>query len=159
MEIVVSAVCSQEYVEKSYDFLKFCDKLGVDRIDLHRYIDFDIHDGLTDIDEFNSELANVHAFARDNIKTNTNLPHLITEENYNINCDWYFKNLSIDSFGNIGSCGRVINPSASYGNIEDNDFWNNSHFVKTRKKFINKENPSKYCEKCVENYSCRGKNV
>lgn len=155
-EIVVSGVCSHEFMSSSYKFLDFCDKLNVDRIDLHRYIDFDIKDALTDIDDFNDEIDKLYKYSNYNILTKTNLPHKISKENYSKNCDWYFKNLSFDSYGNIGSCGRVINPSKAYGNINDkNDIWNNKYMQSMRKKFIEDPIVTKYCQKCVENYKDR----
>ncbi len=153
IEIVVSGVCSKEFVNSSYDFLKFCDSLGVDRIDLHRYIDFDIHDSLTDIDEFSDDILKIHQFASKNIKTRCNLPHQITKTSYKKGCDWFFKNISFDSYGNIGSCGRVISPDSSYGNIEDDeDIWNNKYMQKMRRDFIEKDVVTKYCKKCIENH-------
>lgn len=153
VEIVVSGVCSHEFMKSSYDFLKFCDKLNVDRIDLHRYIDFNIKDALTDIDDFNDEIDKLYKYTKSNISTRTNLPHKINKENYCKKCDWYFKNLSFDSYGNMGSCGRVINPSNKYGNINDEeDIWNNQYMQSMRKKFLNETIVTKYCEKCVENH-------
>lgn len=155
-EIVVSGVCSHEFMDSSYNFLNFCDKLNVDRIDLHRYIDFDIKDALSDIDDFNDDIDKLYEYADSNILTKTNLPHKINKYNYCKNCDWYFKNLSFDSCGNIGSCGRVISPSKEYGNINDeNDIWNNKYMQSMREMFIEESIVTKYCEKCVENYKSR----
>lgn len=152
-EIVVSGVCSHEFMNSSYEFLKFCDNLNVDRIDLHRYIDFDIKDALTDLDDFNDKIDELYNYAKSNIRTKTNLPHKITKSNYCKNCDWYFKNLSFDAYGNMGSCGRVINPSSEYGNINDKeDIWNNVYMQQMRKRFINDPVVTKYCKKCVENH-------
>lgn len=152
-EVVVSGVCSHEFLEKSYDFLRFCDSLNVDRIDLHRYIDFNIKDALIDIDDFSDELDKLYSFAKKNIKTPTTLPHKISSKTYKKKCDWYFKNLSFDSYGNMGSCGRVINPSAEYGNINDkNDIWNNEYMQKMRERFLQEEYVTEYCKKCVENH-------
>lgn len=153
VEIVVSGVCSHEFIKDSHDFLDFCDKLGVDRIDLHRYIDFNIKDALTDINDFNNEIDELYKYASNNIKTNTNLPHKITKEKYKKNCEWYFKNLAFDAYGNMGSCGRVINPSPEYGNIDDkNDIWNNSYMQEMRRRFREEPFVTEYCKKCVENY-------
>ena len=152
-EIVVSGVCSHEFFESSFEFLKYCDELGVDRIDLHRYIDFNIDDAFNDIDEHNIELKKLYDYAKDKIKTKCNLPHIINEKSYNLNCDWYFKNLSFDAKGNMGSCGRVINPDKTYGNIDDKeDIWNNQYMKTMRKKFLTESHLTKYCDKCVENY-------
>ena len=59
VEIVVSGVCSHEFVNSGIQFLNFCDTLGVDRIDLHRYIDFDVIGGLTDIDDMHDDMRKI----------------------------------------------------------------------------------------------------
>lgn len=153
-EIVVSGVCYNEFLDSSKQFLTFCDELGVDRIDLHRYIDFDIKNKLTDIDDFSEGLNELYSYKKKYIKTNVNLPHKISANSYKKRCEWFFKNLSFDSNGNIGSCGRVMSPSAEYGNIEDNnDIWNNKYMVEMRKKVLDaSDEVSKYCLKCVENH-------
>lgn len=153
-EIVVSGVCSHEFLDKAIDFLKFCDEFEADRIDLHRYIDFDVKGGLKDIDDMTDDLERVYEFAK-RIKTKVNLPHFISKETYKKNCDWYFKNLSFDALGNMGSCGRVINPDKKYGNInDDGDIWNNEYMQSVRAKFLTPSDVvTKYCEKCVENHT------
>lgn len=152
VQVIVSGVCSKEFITASYNFLDFCDTLGVDRIDLHRYIDFDIKDTLNDIDDFSVDISNIYEYVKKNIKTSCNLPHKITSHSYKKQCDWYFKNISFDSYGNLGSCGRVITPNSEYGNINDqNDIWNNEYMQKMRKDFIEKDIVTKYCEKCIEN--------
>ena len=152
-EIVVSGVCSNEFLKSSYDFLRFCDKLDVDRIDLHRYIDFNIKGALNDIDSFSDELNKLYDFTKKNIKTPTVLPHRISSETYKKRCDWYFKNLSFDAYGNMGSCGRVINPSPEYGNINDeNDLWNNNYMQNMRLRFLKEKYVTEYCKRCVENH-------
>lgn len=153
VEIVVSGVCSHQFLNSSLNFLNYCDSFGVDRIDLHRYIDFDISGGLQDIDDMNDNLEKLYEHSK-KIKTNVNLPHIISKSTYKKQCDWYFKNLSFDAKGNIGSCGRVINPDKNYGNIDDkNDIWNNEYMQTMRAKFLDDNNTvSKYCEKCVENH-------
>ena len=152
-EIVVSGVCSHQFVDKSIDFLKFCDSFNVDRIDLHRYIDFDVIDGLTDIDEMHDDMEKIVDCAN-KLHTKTNLPHSIIKKTYKKACDWYFKNLSFDAKGNMGSCGRVINPNKKYGNIDDEgDIWNNEYMQMMRLRFLNSDDVvTKYCEKCVENH-------
>jgi len=150
IEIILSGVCGQEFVKESKEFLKLCDTLGVDRIDLHRYIDFNINEGLADIDDSSYNINDLYDFSK-TLHTKINLPHKLSK--YEFNCNWYFKNLSFDSKGNIGSCGRVINPNKEYGNINDEeDIWNNEYMRDVRELIINKQVPSKYCIKCVENY-------
>lgn len=54
VKIVVSAVCSNEFIEKMYDFVKVVSELNVDKIIFHNYIDFGIkeeHDQRTPINK------------------------------------------------------------------------------------------------------------
>lgn len=153
VEIVVSGVCSHEFVNSGIQFLNFCDTLGVDRIDLHRYIDFDVIGGLTDIDDMHDDMKKIFECAK-KLNTKITLPHSISKKTYTKSCDWYFKNLSFDAKGNMGSCGRVINPDKKYGNINDKeDIWNNEYMQMMRAKFLDPADVvTKYCEKCIENH-------
>ncbi len=154
MEIVTSAVCGNEYKKKASKFLLFADSLGVDRIELFRYIDFDIEgNNISDIKSDQIFLRKLAVFAKKNIRAAYSLPHAVTESSFKSMCDWFWKNLSIDSQGNIGSCGRVISPDRSYGNIYDgDDVWNNEYMQQMRELFLHaKQLPSKCCKACVEN--------
>ena len=117
------------------------------------YIDFDVIGGLTDIDEMHDDMEKI-ADCANKLHTKTNLPHSISKKTYKKTCDWYFKNLSFDAKGNMGSCGRVINPDKKYGNIDDEgDIWNNEYMQMMRSRFLEPNDVvTKYCEKCVENH-------
>lgn len=154
MAIVTSAVCGNEFKEKAYSFLCFADSLGVNKIELYRYIDFGIiGNNITDIQSDKNFICELDKRAKNKIKTHYALPHIVDEKNFQIQCDWFWKNISIDSNGNIGSCGRVISPDSSYGNVFTNeDVWNNSYMIKMRELFIKgDELPSNCCKACVEN--------
>lgn len=156
VEIVVSGVCSHEFLPNAISFLNFCDNLNVDRIDLHRYIDFDIKTGIQDIDEMKDDIQKLYNYSN-KMKTKVTLPHSINKDTYEKKCDWYFKNLSFDAKGNVGSCGRVINPDKKYGNInDDEDIWNNKYLQEMRLKFLGNDIVTKYCQKCVENHKNGG---
>jgi len=160
-EITVSAVCSQEFLPKIKDFLLFADNLGVDRIDVHNYIDFPIIIGkeyqLTSIETSNKNieiLKEMEKFSKEKIRAKVNLPLIFKKENFCKKCEWFFKNLCFDAQGNIGGCGRVINPDSNYGNlfINKDDVWNNEYMRKMRNKFLNKnEQLLTCCSHCVEN--------
>ena len=79
---------------------------------------------------------------------------LLFNSNFKKYCQWFFRNIAIDGAGNIGGCGRVMNPSEDYGNIfkEGRDVWNNEYFQKMRGKFLDpKTELIKCCKNCVEN--------
>lgn len=161
-EIIVSAVCSQQFLPKVKEFLLFADNLMVDRIDVHNYIDFSILEKNGQwspivIDKQNEDyLQELKYFAEKNIRAKVNLPILLKKENFYKKCEWFFKNLCFDAYGNIGACGRVINPNHEYGNIFNNseDIWNNLYMRSMRRKFLEPqaelENP---CYHCIENFS------
>jgi len=160
-EIIVSAVCSQEFLPKIKDFLLFADNLSVDRIDVHNYIDFSITDKEhqwhpVETSDKNIEiLKEMEKFSKEKIRAKVNLPLILKKENFCKKCEWFFKNLSFDAQGNIGGCGRVINPDSDYGNlfINKDDVWNNEYMRKMRNKFLNKnEQLLTCCSHCVENY-------
>lgn len=160
-EVIVSAVCSNEFLPKVKNFLKFVDALGVDRIDIHNYIDFSIKEdkdqwtSISSESEIEGKLLELKEFAKKSINAKVNLPKVFKKELFSKKCMWFFKNLAFDAYGNIGSCGRVMNPQPSYGNIlkDNNDIWNNNYMTTLRKVFIDKKKklPS-CCYKCVENY-------
>ena len=154
LSIETSAVCGDEFKEKAYSFLCFADSLGVDRIELFRYIDFGIVGN--DISDIKSDREYIHELdkkAKGKIKAQYYLPHLVGDSTFKSQCDWFWKNISIDSSGNIGSCGRVISPDSSYGNVfSDEDVWNNAYMQKVRMMFLEGEVlPSNCCWACVEN--------
>lgn len=152
--IVASAVCGEENKEKMTTFLSVADELGVDRIDIFRYIDFNIKDNdFSSIQQDKQLVDNLVGYAKKRINAKVNFPHIVTNSSFSSKCEWFWKNISIDSKGNIGSCGRVISPMESYGNIFTNDdVWNNEYMVRTREMFLSGDSlPSECCKTCVEN--------
>lgn len=160
-EIIVSAVCSQEFVPKVKNFLLFADKLGVDRIDVHNCIDFSIINKeykftpLTTSNKNIETVLDLENFSQEKIRAAVNLPRILEKKDFSRKCEWFFKNLCIDAHGNIGSCGRVMNPDLGNGNlfIDKGDVWNNEYMKEMRAKFINKSSwlPT-CCNNCIENY-------
>lgn len=154
MRITTSAVCGNEFKENAFSFLSFADSLGVDQIELFRYIDFGIKGNhISDIQSDWEYIPQLNNFAKNNICANYCLPHLVGAKTFVSRCDWFWKNISIDSHGNIGSCGRAISPDKSYGNIYDvADVWNNDYMQRMRMLFLEGEIlPSDCCKVCVEN--------
>lgn len=154
MKIVTSAVCGDEFKDKAYAFLCFADDLGVDQIELFRYIDFGIvGNNITDIKSDSDYIRDLDKKAKDKIKARYYLPHMVGDNTFESKCDWFWKNISIDSRGNIGSCGRVISPDSSYGNIfSDEDVWNNEYMQNMRQLFLTGTVlPSGCCKACIEN--------
>lgn len=154
VRIVTSAVCGNEFKGKAFDFLCFADSLGVDQIELFRYIDFGIiGNNISDIKSDKDYIIELNKKAKGTIRAKYSLPHLVGADTFESRCDWFWKNISIDSHGNIGSCGRVISPDSTYGNIfSEEDVWNNDYMQRMRQLFLTgSELPSSCCRACVEN--------
>lgn len=154
VKISLSAVCSNEFKPYSKSFLMLCDSLNVDEIAIFRYIDFNIiGNHCSALSSDISFVNDLRSFAQKHIKSNYSLPHIANSTSFKNRCDWYWKNISIDSKGNIGSCGRVISPDVKYGSIFDSgDVWNNQYFCRTRKQILSGSKlPSECCKTCVEN--------
>lgn len=155
--IIISAVFSEEYLPLADKFLSKAGSIGVDKIDLHNYIDFKIEDKIDSWHKIqnsqrNKKIINKLKAQTKNIKAEVSIPRIYTNSNFNNKCAWFFKNLSFDAQGNMGSCGRVINPNKSYGNINDkDDVWNNKYMRMMRTKFLNNKIEN-YCIECTENY-------
>lgn len=154
VKIVTSAVCGDEFKEKAFSFLCFADSLGVDQIELFRYIDFGIvGNNISDIKSDRDYIHKLDKKASGKIKAKYYLPHLVGDDIFESRCDWFWKNISVDSRGNTGSCGRVISPDSSYGNVfSDEDVWNNGYMQEMRQRFlVGDVLPSNCCKSCVEN--------
>jgi MoaA/NifB/PqqE/SkfB family radical SAM enzyme len=161
MEVAVSFVASTQNLPKVKSFIKFADELGVDTIDIHNYIDFQIVETpeqqwtkLQPHIEVLAELKELEDYAQNKIRAQVNLPVFPSSEQFDKRCEWYFRNLAFDSKGVMGSCGRVMNPQASYGSIlDEEDIWNNKYMQSMRRAFLEpkKKLPS-CCYQCVENF-------
>jgi radical SAM protein with 4Fe4S-binding SPASM domain len=161
MEIAVSFVASKQSLSKVKNFIKFADDLGVDTIDIHNYIDFKIIETpdnqwtkLNSDSNVLVQLQDLQDYSQRQVRAKVNLPLFPSSEEFGKRCEWYFRNLAFDSKGVMGSCGRVMNPQGSYGNILDNeDIWNNKYMQSMRRAFLQPEKklPS-CCYQCVENF-------
>lgn len=160
MEIAVSAVCSSEFMSMVTEFLTTVEPLWADQIELHNYIDFSIVEkkGIqwTPIEKEKVDPKTYEKIkeAASRLRSRVVLPVVKSQKKFTKKCDWYFKNLAFDSNGDMWSCGRVMNPNSSYGNIGDSDdIWNNTYMREMREKFISSTKllPS-CCYKCVENH-------
>jgi len=158
LEIAVSFVIHKKNISQAKSFVEFSERLGVDRITFLNLIDFGIsgfekenqlYEKNLEIKKYFEELKN---FVK-NRKIKVDLPVLFKDK-IEKKCQWFFKNLSVDGVGNVGGCGRVMNPRPEYGNVfkEGKNVWNNSYFQKMRKIFISPhEELPECCKNCVEN--------
>ncbi len=158
LEVAVSFVVHKKNISKAKHFVEFAEKLEVDRVIFNNLIDFGIS-GFEKENQLYKEDEETRGYFEElkkflkNKKIKVNLPVLFSQE-IKKKCPWFFKNLSIDGAGNVGGCGRVMNPSSEYGNVfkEGKSVWNNQYFRKMRKVFLDPTIPlPKYCQSCVEN--------
>jgi radical SAM protein with 4Fe4S-binding SPASM domain len=158
LEIAVSFVIHKKNIAQAKSFVEFSEKLGVDRVTFLNLIDF----GISGFEKENQLYQNdpevkkyfeeLKSFVRGR-KIKVDLPVLFSER-IEKKCQWFFKNISIDGAGNVGGCGRVMNPQPEYGNLfkEGKNVWNNSYFQKMRSIFLSRnEKLPECCRNCVEN--------
>lgn len=154
--IAVSQVCASDNVSRWREYVALAASLGVDRLYMHNVIDMNIEDpalgGLPPTPEIADAIA---AVPRRRGTLEIIPPKLIDRFVPPPRCQWFFRNLAFDAAGNLGSCGRVMNPQASYGNVHDaEDVWNNEYMRTLRRTFLNPSGATleACCRSCVENY-------
>ncbi len=156
IRISISQICTNDNSHLWGSYIDLATALGVDRLYLHNVIDMNIQaqglKTLSSADRLKDKIKNLPTM-------NGNLeiikPVLIKDFNGSPKCQWFFKNLAFDAGGNLGSCGRVMNPQPEYGSIcSDEDIWNNDYMQNLRATFLDYTGSSlkKVCTKCVENF-------
>lgn len=154
LEIKISRVLGKSTLSYAEDFIKLGIKMGIDKIIFHNFIlsadsEFGKNEYLFENDENLNFIENLKNKYRKII--NIDFPILI-KNNFSNKCPWYWKNISVDSNGNVSGCGRFITPRNDYGNIESDVLWNNKHFSEMRNKFIDNK-MLECCKSCIENSS------
>lgn len=166
VNITVSAVCSNEFIDKMYDFVLLASQLEVDKIVFHNYINFNIieeNDQWSSIDNSAKTqkqlLEQIQKIEDANLNCkNIEFPKIntIPQSHFEKKCERFFKSLSFDAYGNIGSCGRVMNPNKKYWNIltwKEKDIWNGKYMQYMRERFLGQKNDvPQCCHNCVENF-------
>lgn len=152
--ISVSQVCTPENVTRWEEYVDLAVDLGVDRLYLHNVIDMNIDDprltGLPDVEEIRSAVRSIPQRVG---SLEVVGPTAISASRFDPKCEWFFRNLAFDPNGNVGSCGRVMNPQSSYGNVSsDEDLWNSSYMQSMRSTFLSGD-VYDCCRGCVE---CQG---
>lgn len=153
--IAVSQVCTPENWHNWRAYVDLALELNVDRLYLHNLIDMSIvapgHRSLHTSDKIEDTLAQL----RKSHGVEIILPKPINTFTGPPKCEWFFRNLAFDAEGNLGSCGRVMNPQPQYGNIrEEGDLWNNEYMRMMRQTFLDSSGASveDVCTRCVENF-------
>jgi len=158
LEIAVSFVIHKKNIAQAKSFVEFSEKLGVDRVAFLNLIDFGISGFEKENQLYKSDpeikkyFEELKSFVRGR-KIKVDLPVLFSDK-IEKKCQWFFKNITIDGAGNVGGCGRVMNPQPEYGNLfkEGRNVWNNSYFQKMRRIFLSpNEELLECCQNCIEN--------
>jgi radical SAM protein with 4Fe4S-binding SPASM domain len=154
--IAVSQVCTNDNVRLWPEYVRLAASLEVDRLYMHNVIDMDIQaDGLKTLHASEGLAKAIGALPPRVGGTTIIRPVLIGKLTGPPKCQWFFRNLAFDAAGNLGSCGRVMNPQPEYGSIwAEEDLWNNSYMQELRATFLDKSAQSlrEVCTKCVENF-------
>jgi MoaA/NifB/PqqE/SkfB family radical SAM enzyme len=152
--IAVSQICSSENWQSWRAYVDLAVELGVDRLYLHNLIDMSVeapgHRSLYPTAAVSDTLAALRRQQRVEVV----LPKPIAPFTGPAKCEWFFKNLSFDARGSLGSCGRVLNPQPQYGSIyAEDDIWNNEYMQNMRRRFLDPSGASveDVCTRCVEN--------
>jgi MoaA/NifB/PqqE/SkfB family radical SAM enzyme len=153
LQIRVSFICHKGNYKNIPKMIELSKSLGVNGVDLINLIPtmkFEFTRDYCLYNDNNDAVELLNGLNPDEYKFDIRLPKLLIPGCNNRKCRWYFESISIDSTGNIGSCGAIMSPNPDYGNIfNDKDPWNNQHFIDMRKIFINSSLPligcCKYC--------------
>lgn len=149
-----------------YDFALLGSQLQVDKVVFHNYINFNIIEAQDQWHPIgnSTEIKKQLFFQIQRIKKESlnckeiDFPKLniANHSQFKKKCERFFKALAFDAYGNIGSCGRVMNPSRKYGNIliwNEKDVWNGKYMQYMRGRFLNKRKEiPQCCYSCIENF-------
>jgi len=154
--VSASQVCTRGNTDRWGDYVRLAARLGVDRLYMHNVIDMNVRsDELRILPSNASMRRSIEALPEQVAQTRIIRPVEIGELPGAPRCDWFFQNLAFDAGGSMGSCGRVMNPQAEYGSIEDDeDIWNNAYMRSLRRTFLDDTGSSlaDCCRTCVENF-------
>jgi radical SAM protein with 4Fe4S-binding SPASM domain len=154
--IAVSQVCTRSNLDRWHSYVDLAASLGVDRLYLHNVIDMQVRSDALRVLPSNARMNTaIHNLPRHVGGLEIIPPVPIKPFQGPPRCQWFFKNLAFDANGTMGSCGRVMNPQAEYGNLSDEgDIWNNVYMRTLRKSFLDPDgaNLESCCYSCVENF-------
>lgn len=155
LEIKISCICTKKNYKYIPNMVELADELGADVLDFHNLIPSEIHGFTKDQCLYESDEGVIEVISSVDApksKLIVNMPKLLQLKPHR-SCKWYFQGISVDSNGNVGSCGKVIAPNKLYGNYLDKNVWNNNHFSKMRQMFLDESIPLlDCCKTCNSKY-------
>ncbi|HEY0098457.1 MAG TPA: radical SAM protein [Pyrinomonadaceae bacterium] len=158
-KVRIAFVCTKSNYRQMHDFISLGKELRVDGVRFHnlitdgmkRYeIDQCLFEDDQDVVQYIRDLKEAgHGSGWPEVEFPPLLPRHVQERK----CQWYHKNLCVDSNGSVSGCGRFIVPRPEYGNVLTNrDAWNGQHFRDMREMFSDSTIPLlSCCQHCVEN--------
>jgi MoaA/NifB/PqqE/SkfB family radical SAM enzyme len=158
-----SYICTKETMYRAVDFVRLCEKLGVDRALLLNLLYF----GIPDYSEamcLHKDDPEVQRFVehldRQSFRIPVLLPKLYERQYIPATCTMPFGLLTIDGDGNIGPC-CIRGPSGHWGNLfESPDVWNGPTMMKARRDLLDPAASLPvaclHCEEMIPERRCLG---
>lgn len=158
LKISMTYVCTKDNYKDIPKVIELGKSICFDYIHFHNLIpsektDYDNGKCLMCSDvEVKKHLAEIKAKLDSNDMKKVYFPKLIPDCIKVRKCRVPFRNMKIDSEGNISSCYRVITPSSDNGNIfREKNVWNNKHYQSMRRMMLdNSVDLLECCKTCVE---------
>lgn len=156
LKVGLTYVCTRSNYKYIPDMVKLADEMNADELSFQNLIpspmrgftenqclyedNIDVYEVISSVDEPKSNLI---------VYMPIPLQRTVTERL----CKSHFNSIFVDAKGNVSGCGRVMAPNKEYGNVyKDKNIWNNSHFRRMRRMFLNKSTPLlDCCKTCVNN--------
>jgi MoaA/NifB/PqqE/SkfB family radical SAM enzyme len=157
LEVKLSFVCTKSNFTQIPEMIRMARSLRVNSLNFHNLIPSESEGWSRDECLFEDD-SEVKEFIEKECKRNqddlkVDYPKLLKRNATERKCQMPFRNIQIDSEGNIGAGCRVLVPSEKFGNIfREEDAWNNQHLRQIRRMLLDESIPlMEACQLCVEN--------
>ncbi len=147
-KLIGSYVCDKRRIYDIPKIFEIASKCGVDEVLFHSFI--------PDAESKNES----HCLFEDDRDTVTEIlntckekfhklivhgPNLCSQSPEHRSCFMPFKSMKISVDGGVSGCTKAIDPNINNGNaFNENDVYNNEHFIKLRSQFIDNDIPLRY---------------
>ena len=86
----------------------------------------------------------------------------LKKEEYTSRCVYPFNRIVINPYGNVVACTADFHNKLEIGDTNKNkliDIWNSDEFIYLRKKHLNHNYKSIFCDKCLNNVNCKSEKL
>ena len=153
MKVQISYICTKDNYKRIPDMVRLGEELCVDNILLENLIATDVPGFSADqclYDDDPDVIEIIDAIDLGRVKPKIFPPQLYSKEIEERRCEMPFITLSINGNGSISPCCKVL-PNKKYGNVFEEDVWNNETYQRIRAIMIDKSLPlPKLCKTCHE---------